>query len=188
MWFEDFQDGCHGGHLGYQNGTILAILNLHTAPMPSTKFPLHPTYCLGADNNWRLAAIMDMILMEMSKMWKVTDRHMDEGWTMVNRPWHKLTWSKAQGELAIEGLQDGCCGGYRGYRNKMFLAILNIYVTPRPPTNFGSIWLTIREQMRFEDCQDRHLWGHLRSDQNYFSNSESLCHSDASHQVLAQSP
>ena len=41
MWFEDFQDGCHGGHLGYLNGTILAILNLHTAPMPSTKFPLH---------------------------------------------------------------------------------------------------------------------------------------------------
>ena len=29
---EDFHDGCHGGHLGYQNGTILAILNLHVAP------------------------------------------------------------------------------------------------------------------------------------------------------------
>ena len=25
-----------GSHLGYQNGTILAILNLHDAPMPST--------------------------------------------------------------------------------------------------------------------------------------------------------
>ena len=26
---------------------------LNAALMPSTKFPLHPTYCLGADNNWR---------------------------------------------------------------------------------------------------------------------------------------
>ena len=27
MSFEEFQDGCHGGHLGYRNGTILAILS-----------------------------------------------------------------------------------------------------------------------------------------------------------------
>ena len=39
MRFEDFQDGCHGGHLGYQNRTILTVLNLHAAPMPSTEFP-----------------------------------------------------------------------------------------------------------------------------------------------------
>ena len=34
MSFEEFQYGCHGCHLGYQNGTILAILNLYVAPMP----------------------------------------------------------------------------------------------------------------------------------------------------------
>ena len=28
--------------------TILAILNLHAAPIPSIKFPLHPTYGSGA--------------------------------------------------------------------------------------------------------------------------------------------
>ena len=28
MLFEEFQDDCHGSHLGYQNRTILAILNL----------------------------------------------------------------------------------------------------------------------------------------------------------------
>ena len=27
MSFEEFQDGCHGGHLGYWKRTILAILN-----------------------------------------------------------------------------------------------------------------------------------------------------------------
>ena len=71
MWFEDFQDGCHGGHLGYQNGTILAILNPNAASMPSTKFLLHRTYCLGADKKktfkmaggdvvWRFSKMADM--------------------------------------------------------------------------------------------------------------------------------
>ena len=41
MSFEDFQDVCHGGHLGYSNGIILAILN----------FPaVSPIYGLGGDD------------------------------------------------------------------------------------------------------------------------------------------
>ena len=43
MWFEDFQDGRRGGHFGYRNGTILAILKLHVAQMPPTKFGFNPT-------------------------------------------------------------------------------------------------------------------------------------------------
>ena len=34
MFFEEFQDGHHGGNLGYQNGMILAILNFYNTPMP----------------------------------------------------------------------------------------------------------------------------------------------------------
>ena len=49
MWFEEFQDSHHGGHLGYQNGTILAILTLHVATMPPTKFQLNQTYESGED-------------------------------------------------------------------------------------------------------------------------------------------
>ena len=30
MSFEEFQVGCHGGHLGYRNRTMLAILNLYS--------------------------------------------------------------------------------------------------------------------------------------------------------------
>ena len=43
--------------------------------------------------------------------------------------------------------------------------------------------------MRFEDFQNGHLGGpsQIISDQNDFSNSKSLCHSDASHQVSVQS-
>ena len=47
MSFVASQDGHHGGHLGYRMGTILAILNLHVATMPPTKFQLNPTYGSG---------------------------------------------------------------------------------------------------------------------------------------------
>ena len=38
MSFEEFQDGLHDGHLGYQNGKILAILNVCVTVMPPIKF------------------------------------------------------------------------------------------------------------------------------------------------------
>ena len=38
MSFQEFQDGVHGGHLGYRNDTTLAILNLYVAPMPPSSF------------------------------------------------------------------------------------------------------------------------------------------------------
>ena len=47
--FEEFQDGHHSSYLEYQNETILAILNLHVALMPSTKLWLNLTFYLGAD-------------------------------------------------------------------------------------------------------------------------------------------
>ena len=47
MLFEEFQDGRHGSHLGYRNGTILAILNLYVTPMPPIKFQLNLIYGLG---------------------------------------------------------------------------------------------------------------------------------------------
>ena len=44
MSFEEFQDDHHGGHLGYRNGNILAILNLYNAPIPPIKFRLNLTW------------------------------------------------------------------------------------------------------------------------------------------------
>ena len=43
------QDGCCGSHHGYRNKMVLAILNLHIAPMPPSKFWLNLTYHSGAD-------------------------------------------------------------------------------------------------------------------------------------------
>ena len=34
----DFQDGSHGGHLGFPIGTILAIFDLQDTPMLPTKY------------------------------------------------------------------------------------------------------------------------------------------------------
>ena len=48
-----FKDGHCGSHLGFQNRKILAILNLHLAPMPPIKFQLNLTYGLGRDVVWR---------------------------------------------------------------------------------------------------------------------------------------
>ena len=53
MLFEEFQDGCQGGHLGHRNETILAILNLYVTLMLPIKFRLNPTYGLGGDVIWR---------------------------------------------------------------------------------------------------------------------------------------
>ena len=55
MSFEEFQDGHHGGHLGYHNGTILAILNLFVTAMPPIKFQLNRTYGLGGVVIWRIS-------------------------------------------------------------------------------------------------------------------------------------
>ena len=46
MSFEEFPDG---HHLGYRNGTILAILNICVTVMPPIKFQLNQNYSLGGD-------------------------------------------------------------------------------------------------------------------------------------------
>ena len=51
MSFKEMKDGhyIYGGHLGYQNGTILTILNLNVAPMCPIKFRYKLTYGFGGD-------------------------------------------------------------------------------------------------------------------------------------------
>ena len=47
----DFQDGCHGGHLGYPTGTILAILDLQVTPMTPMKFGVNWPFGAGEEPN-----------------------------------------------------------------------------------------------------------------------------------------
>ena len=54
MSFQDSQDGHHGGHLGYWNGTNLALLNLHATPMPPMVWA-KSDIAFGADMVWRFS-------------------------------------------------------------------------------------------------------------------------------------
>ena len=66
--------------------------------------------------------------------------------------------------------------------NRTILAILNLYVAQMPPIKFR---LNLAYGLGGDVIWRISRW--LPSEQNNFSNSESLCHSNASHQVSAQS-
>ena len=100
-----------------------------------------------------------------------------------------LIWLMVLEEMSFEEFQDGCCGGHLGYWNETILAILNLCVTAMPPIKF---WLNLTYGLWGEVVWKISKWPPWRpswiSKRNYFSNSESLCHCDASsHQVSAQS-
>ena len=47
----DFQDGCHGGHLGFLTGMILAIFYLQVTTMLPTKFRINVRFGSGKAKN-----------------------------------------------------------------------------------------------------------------------------------------
>ena len=91
-------------------------------------------------------------------------------------------------EMSFEEFQDGLCGGHLGYRNETILAILNLCVTVMLPIKF---WLNPTDSLGGDVVWRFSRWPPWRrpwiSDRNDFSKFESLCRSDASHQVSAQS-
>ena len=87
----------------------------------------------------------------------------------------------------FEYFQDGRPGGYLGYRNETNLAIINLHVAPISPIKFGlnpTYHLGGDIAGRFSIWS---LWMSWISERNDFSNSESLCLSNAFHQISAQS-
>ena len=73
---------------------------------------------------------------------------------------------------------------YGGYQNVTILSILNLYVAPMPPIKF---WLNLTYGLGDVVWRISRWLPSWISERNHFSNSESLCRSDASHQVSAQS-
>ena len=86
--------------------------------------------------------------------------------------------------MLFEEFQDGRHGDQLEYPNETTLAVLNFFVAPMPPIQVSgqsNVWFGRRCLLKnFK----RPSW---ISERNDFSNSESLCRSDASHQVSAQS-
>ena len=56
--------------------------------------------------------------------------------------------------MRFEAFQDGHLGGNLRYRTRTILAMLNLCVTRMPPIKFGSIRITVREEMSFEEFQE----------------------------------
>ena len=60
---KDFQDGGHGGHLGFPIGTILAIFDLQVTPMLPSNFGVNWPFGSGEAKNrfsrWRPSWISD---------------------------------------------------------------------------------------------------------------------------------
>ena len=181
MSFEEFQDSHHGGYLRYRNGISVAILNLYVASIPPIKFWLNPTYDLGKDvvltiSLAAMAAILDIGMERFELFWisiilRCLPSSFGSTWLM--------DW-----EMSFEEFQDGHHGGHLGYPNRTILAILNLCVALMPPIKFLLNPTHGLGGVSFQEFQDG---CHLISEWNHFSNSESLCHCDTSHQNLAQS-
>ena len=78
-------------------------------------------------------------------------------------------------------------GGHLEYCNGMILAILYLFVALMPPIKFRLNPTYCLEEMWFEEFQIDRLGCHLGNQNGTILAIESLCCSDASHQVSAQS-
>ena len=130
MLFEKFQDGCH---LGYQNGTIIAILNLCVTVMPPFKFQLDLTSGLEGDvvrrisrwPPWRPFRLLEWNNFSNSDLDVAT---MPPKFSPIGLP----IWE----EMLFEEFQDGHHDSHLGYWKGTILAILNLYVATMSPTKF----------------------------------------------------
>ena len=90
--------------------------------------------------------------------------------------------------MSFEEFQDGRPVDYLEYRIGTILAILNLCVTVMPPIKFQ---LNLTSGLRGDIVKIVSRWPPWQpswiSEWNDFSNFESLCHCDASHQASAQS-
>ena len=131
MSFEKFQDGRHDGHLGYQNGTILAILNLYVTPMPPIKFQLNPTKFKTRCRlkNFKMAA--------WRPSWISERNHFSNSESLS----HSAASHQASAQSNLQfgrrcRLKEFQDGDHLGYRNGTILAIQNLYVAPMPLIKF----------------------------------------------------
>ena len=202
-WFEDFQAGHSGSHLGHWNKMILAILNLYVAPMPPIKFKLNSTWT--AEQNY--LAILNLYVTSMPPIkFRLNPTYGlgDVVWRISRwLPWwpswisernylsnseslchfdasHKVSaksdmvWE----EMSFEEFQDGRPGGHLRYQNQTILAILNHCPTVKPPIKFQ---LNPTYGLGGDIVWRISKWPCWISEGNNFSNSESPCCHSAFH-------
>ena len=148
MSFQDFQDGHHGGHLGYWNRTNLAILNLQCLPQSLGSIWLTVLEQMWFEDfqdgnrgghigyrNGTILAILKLCVAPMPpiKFW-------------LNPTWfgRKVVWRYSR--LTTWG--------------PSWISEWNSFRNSKSPC-LGAIWLRVREQMWFQDFQDGSPGSHL---------------------------
>ena len=149
--------------------------------MPPIKFWLNLTYGLGGDVVWRISR------------WPPWQPSLISEWNDFSNFESLCHCDGSHQVLAQSDLQFGRRCHLKNFKMAvldigMILAILNLCVTVMPPIKFllnptyvlgGDVLWTISRWLPW--------WPSWISEQNDFSNFESLCHCDTSHQVSAQS-
>ena len=90
-------------------------------------------------------------------------------------------------EMSFEVFLDGHHGDHLEFGNTTILAILSLYNSPNPPVKFQLNLTLFGIRCRLKNFKMATMLPSWISEWNDFSNSESLCQCDVSHQVLAQS-
>ena len=145
---------------------ILTILNFHVAQMPSTKFGLKSDLGFGSRCGFKIFKMTTPMLTIKFRLNPTYGLGGDVIWRISRwPPWIHL-----------------------GYWNGTIFAILHLCVAPMPPIKFRlHITYGFGRRCRSKNFKMAAKAAILDIWTERFSNSESLCRSDASHQVSAQS-
>ena len=174
MSSKEFQNGHHGGYLGYSNQMILAVLNLHVALMPPTKFQLKLTYSLAGDMIWISRCHHGGHLGHRNvTILAVLNHHVR---SMPPIKFQLNLTLKVQEEMFFERFQVVQQARHLEYLEKMWKMwkVTDGWTNWSWSTDHSISWLF------------KMAWGSAWiSWQNGFSNSESPCHPNAPNQVLA---
>ena len=162
------------------------------------KFRLNSTYSLGGDVVWRISRwppLRPSWISERKDFSKSESLCRSDASHQVSAQSYirvgEVSWKKNHLEYrngTVLFSNSESLWRLLGYRNGRILTILNLYVALMLPTKFRlNVTYGLGEDVVWRISRwppKRPSWIPKRSD---FNNSESLCHCDSSHQVLAQS-
>ena len=123
----DFKDGCHGGHLGFPIGTILAIFDLQVTPMLPNKFGVNWPFGSGEEAKNRFSRWLPS--------W-ISDRHDLSYFWSTSRCFLASLESIGLSVQEKKRKLDFQDGGHFGFPIGMILAIFDLQVTPMLPTKY----------------------------------------------------
>ena len=95
----DFQDGGHGGHLGFLIGMILAIFDLQVTLMLPSKFRVKWPFSSGeeAKNRFKMAAMAAILVFRVGTILPIFDLQV----TLMLPTKYRVNWPRGVGEVGF---------------------------------------------------------------------------------------